>query len=186
VKQYLREIGRVNLLTARDEKDLAKKIELTKRLRQIKQDYRNENGELPSPTQVLLTLPREIGRSVAIIRLLREELSLPATESFVENISETRLRESIDDGVLDQQMITSIACKLGKSISDTERLLVNLSLNWDLMPDVILNTIDRCVSIADLDEFNLTRERIRQIEAKAIRKLRHPSRSRKLRGYLED
>ena len=61
VKQYLREIGRVNLLTARDEKDLAKKIELTKRLRQIKQDYRNENGELPSPTQVLLTLPREIG-----------------------------------------------------------------------------------------------------------------------------
>jgi RNA polymerase primary sigma factor len=35
-------------------------------------------------------------------------------------------------------------------------------------------------------EFNVTRERIRQIEAKAIRKLRHPSRSRKLRGYLED
>jgi len=34
-------------------------------------------------------------------------------------------------------------------------------------------------------EFNVTRERIRQIEAKAIRKLRHPSRSRKLRGYLE-
>ena len=35
-------------------------------------------------------------------------------------------------------------------------------------------------------EFNVTRERIRQIEAKAIRKLRHPSRSRKLKGYLED
>ena len=34
-------------------------------------------------------------------------------------------------------------------------------------------------------EFNVTRERIRQIEAKAIRKLRHPSRSRKLRDYLE-
>jgi len=34
-------------------------------------------------------------------------------------------------------------------------------------------------------EFNLTRERIRQIEAKALRKLRHPSRSRKLKGYLE-
>jgi RNA polymerase primary sigma factor len=34
-------------------------------------------------------------------------------------------------------------------------------------------------------EFNVTRERIRQIEAKALRKLRHPSRSRKLRGYLE-
>ena len=35
-------------------------------------------------------------------------------------------------------------------------------------------------------EFNVTRERIRQIEAKALRKLRHPTRSRKLRDYLED
>jgi RNA polymerase primary sigma factor len=35
-------------------------------------------------------------------------------------------------------------------------------------------------------EFNVTRERIRQIEAKALRKLRHPSRSRKLRDYLEE
>jgi RNA polymerase primary sigma factor len=34
-------------------------------------------------------------------------------------------------------------------------------------------------------EFNLTRERIRQVEAEALRKLRHPSRSRKLRDYLE-
>jgi RNA polymerase primary sigma factor len=34
-------------------------------------------------------------------------------------------------------------------------------------------------------EFNVTRERIRQIEAKALRKLRHPSRSKKLRDYLE-
>jgi RNA polymerase primary sigma factor len=34
-------------------------------------------------------------------------------------------------------------------------------------------------------EFSVTRERIRQIEAKALRKLRHPSRSRKLRDYLE-
>ena len=35
-------------------------------------------------------------------------------------------------------------------------------------------------------EFNVTRERIRQIEAKALRKLRHPSRSKKLRDYLEE
>lgn len=36
-----------------------------------------------------------------------------------------------------------------------------------------------------LKEFNVTRERIRQIEAKALRKLRHPSRSRKLKDYLD-
>ncbi|MFC1946312.1 RNA polymerase sigma factor RpoD [Chloroflexota bacterium] len=150
VKQYLHEIGKVNLLTARDEKDLAKKIELAKRLRQIKQDYIKDNGESPSPTQIVLTLPREIRLSVTIIRLLREELGLPATESFIESISETRLRESID-GVLDQQMITDVACKLGRSVTDTEHLVINLSLNWDLMPGVVLNTIDRRVSTADLE-----------------------------------
>ena len=44
--------------------------------------------------------------------------------------------------------------------------------------------LSRTLEVVGL-EFNVTRERIRQIEAKALRTLRHPSRSRKLRGYLE-
>jgi RNA polymerase primary sigma factor len=45
----------------------------------------------------------------------------------------------------------------------------------------------RCRTLEEVGlEFSVTRERIRQIEAKALRKLRHPSRSRKLRGYLEE
>jgi hypothetical protein len=50
----------VSLLTAREGKDLAKKIEVAKRLRQIKQDYLQENGESPSPMEVVLIVPREI------------------------------------------------------------------------------------------------------------------------------
>jgi len=45
---------------------------------------------------------------------------------------------------------------------------------------------DRARTLEEVgQEFNVTRERIRQIEAKALRKLRHPSRSRKLKDYLE-
>jgi len=150
VRQYLHEIGKVNLLTARDEKDLAKKIELAKRLRQIKRDYLQENGKSPSPAEVVMAIPREIGRAVTIIRLLREQLGLPATESFIVSVYENRLRESID-GVLDQQMIENIARKLGRSVTKTEHLLINLSLNYDLLPDVILNVIDRRVSTSDLE-----------------------------------
>jgi RNA polymerase primary sigma factor len=60
------------------------------------------------------------------------------------------LQESID-GVLDQQMVQDIAHKLDRSIPETEQLLINLSLNCDLLPDEVLDTIDRRVSAADLE-----------------------------------
>jgi RNA polymerase primary sigma factor len=169
IRLYLHEIGKVSLLTARDERDLAKKVEVAKRLRQIKRDHPQENGASPSALEIVLTIRREIGQSATIIRLLREQLGLPATESFVVSVSETRLRESID-GVLDQQMVENIARKLGRSITETEHLLINLSLNCDLLPDEILNTIDRRVSAADLeglmaqeDSINLIKEHEKQI-----------------------
>ena len=170
IRLYLHEIGKVSLLTARDERDLAKKIEVAKRLRQIKRDYLQKNGESPSATEIVLTIRREIGRAATIVRLLREQLGLPATNSFVKSISETRLRESID-GVLDQQMVQNIAHKLDRSITETEHLLINLSLDCDLLPDEILDTIDRRVSAADLeglmaqeDSVNSMKEHEKQIK----------------------
>jgi RNA polymerase primary sigma factor len=150
VRQYLHEIGKVSLLTAGEERGLARKIEMAKRLRQIKRDYLKANGKSPSTTELALVIPREICRSAAIISLLREQLSLPASENFIVSFSETRLRESID-GVLDQQMIEKMADKLGISITEIEHLLIDLSLNYDLLPPVILDTIDRRVSMADME-----------------------------------
>ncbi|MFC1947848.1 RNA polymerase sigma factor RpoD/SigA [Chloroflexota bacterium] len=163
VKQYLHEIGKVNLLNASDEKELAKKIELAKRLRQIKRGYLQEHGKSPSPTEVVSVIPREIGQAVAIIRLLREQLSLPVTENFFLSISETILRESID-GVLDQQLVGRMALTLGRSVTETEHLLINLSLNYDLLPDVILNTIDRRVSTADLESLMSEQESVNSMK----------------------
>jgi RNA polymerase primary sigma factor len=98
-----------------------------------------------------MTILSEIGRAAPIVRLLREHLGLPVTSSFVKGISETSLRESID-GVLDQQMVQDIAHKLDRSLDDTEHLLINLSLDCELLPSEILDTMDRRVSAADLEE----------------------------------
>ncbi len=170
IRLYLHEIGKVSLLTARDERDLAKKVEVAKRLRQIKRDHPQENGEPPSAIEIVLTIRREIGRAAPIVRLLREQLGLPVTSSFVKSISETRLRESIDY-VLDQQIVQNIAHKLDRSITETEHLLINLSLNCDLLPGEILDTIDRRVSAADLeglmaqeDSINSIKEHEKQIK----------------------
>ncbi|MFC2005293.1 sigma-70 family RNA polymerase sigma factor [Chloroflexota bacterium] len=150
IQRYLYEIGKVSLLTALDERDFAKKVEVAKRLRQIKRDYQRENGKPPSVTEIALTIRRNIGQAAFIVRLLREQLGLPVTKSFVKSISETKLRESIG-GVLDQQMVQNIAHKLDTSLEETEHLLINLSLDCDLLPDEILDTIDRYVSVADLE-----------------------------------
>jgi RNA polymerase primary sigma factor len=150
VRSYLHEIGKVRLLTARDERYLAKKIEVAKRLRQIERDYLRKSGESPSAAEVLLTIRMEIGRAAPIISLLREQLGLPVTSSFVGSISETKVRESID-GVLDQEIVQKIAHKLDRSTTETEHLLINLSLNCDLLPDEILDTINQRASAADLE-----------------------------------
>ena len=59
------------------------------------------------------------------------------------------------------------------TLDEREQTIIKLRFMSDL-------TLDECSSI-----FHITRERIRQIEAKALRKLRHPSRSKKLKDYLE-
>ena len=63
------------------------------------------------------------------------------------------------------------------SLTPRERKVLNLRFGLEDGRSRTLEEVGR--------EFNVTRERIRQIEAKALRKLRHPSRSKKLKDYLE-
>ena len=150
VRLYLHEIGKVHLLTAEDERVLAKKIEAAKRINEIRQDYLERYGKLPSATEIVLTMLKEVGQAATIIRLLQEQLELTPTDSFIEIITEPKLRDSIN-GVIDQQLIQAIAHKIGKSIPETEQLLINLSLNYNLLPEEVLSAIGDSVSLADIE-----------------------------------
>ncbi len=150
VRLYLHEIGKVRLLTAKDEKVLAKKIEAAKRIKEIKQDYLQKYGRAPSATKILLTMLKQVRQDACIIHLLQEELDLTPTASFIENISEPALRDSIS-GVIDQQLVQAIAHKIDKPLPETEQLLINLSLNCSLLPGEVLNAIKDSISLADID-----------------------------------
>ena len=139
VRQYLHEIGKENLLKSADEKLLARKIELAVFLKRTKYDYLAKNGTPPTAADVALLVRAEIVRAAPIVRLLREELGLPATNSFVKSIAEHALRQSIA-GVFDQQMVQNIALKLDKSLSETELLLKHLSVHCGLLPEEMSTT----------------------------------------------
>ncbi|MFC2071531.1 RNA polymerase sigma factor RpoD [Chloroflexota bacterium] len=150
VRLYLHEIGKVQLLTAEDEKVLAKKIEAAKHIKETRQDYLQRYRKSPSATEIVLIMLKEVGQAATIIRLLQEQLDLTPTTSFTGSISVPKLRDNII-GVINPQLAQAIAHKIGKPMPETEQLLINLSLNCGLLPEEVLGAIGESVSLDDIE-----------------------------------
>ena len=150
VRMYLHEIGRVTLLSAKDEKVLAKKMEAGKRIREIKQDCMKRRGRLPSATEIVLCMFQELGRGDSMIHLLRSELGLKATNGFKETVFAPELRASIDSEI-DQRLPQSIAAKTGKTVLEAEQILINLSLNSSLIPAEVLDAVPDNIPLVEIE-----------------------------------
>ena len=175
VRIYLHEIGRVPLLTAGDEQLLAQKIEQGKRITEIKQDYLQSYGRDPSATEIILAIFKELGQASTIIHLLQEQLDLTPTDSFKEALYNAKLRASIDGGI-NQQLIQPIAHQTDKPIPETEQLLINLSLNSNLLPKEILDATGDSISLANIENLMTNSDFINSIQAY----------EKRLKLYLED
>jgi len=151
VRIYLHEIGRVHLLTAANEKILAKKMEEGKRINVIKQQYLKKYGRTPSATDIILAMLKELGQSSAFFHLLQEQLGLPPTEDFIECIHNSTLQQSIDN-TIDQELILAIANRLNKSMPETEEIMIALSINSRLLPEEINDAVGNNVSLTELDK----------------------------------
>ncbi len=163
VRLYLHEIGRVNLLTAVDERGLARKIESAKHIKEIRQDLEIE-GKPVSPVEVVLAILRAIRQAATTIRLLQEELQLTPTSSFVDSICNPELRGSTE-GTLNQSIVQAIAYKIDNPITETEQTLINLSLNCSLLPREVLDVIGNSVSLDDIENLVTQETFITSIQA---------------------
>jgi RNA polymerase primary sigma factor len=150
VRIYLHEIGRVSLLTADDEQVLSRKIAEGKRITEIKQDFLKNQGRYPSATETILTMLGEIGQASTIIHLLLGQLNLAPTAGFKKIISSAELRSSLD-GEINPRLIQTIAYQTSSSIPETEQLLINLSLNFNLLPREIVDATEDGFSLADIE-----------------------------------
>src|SRR4030042_602102 len=151
VRIYLHEIGRVHLLTASDEKNLAERMEEGKYINIIKQEYTQKNGRQPSATDIILATLQHMGQSAELVRLLQEQLGLHKTKGFTKSIYDEKLQECIDNAI-DPLVVHDFSARLGKSVTETEEMLVKLSMGSRLLPEEVRNFIDKDITLSDMDK----------------------------------
>ena len=156
-------------------------VETINKLIRVSRQLLQELGREPTPEEIAAELKMPEERVREILKISQEPVSL---ETPIGEEEDSHLGDFIqDDNVpvpADAAAFTLLKEQLGEVLSTlTEREQKVLRLRFGL-DDGRARTLEEVGK-----DFNVTRERIRQIEAKALRKLRHPSRSRKLRDYLD-
>ncbi len=156
-------------------------VETINKLIRVSRQLLQELGREPTPEEISEEMNMPVERVREILKISQEPVSL---ETPIGEEEDSHLGDFIqDDNVpvpADAAAFTLLKEQLQEVLGTlTEREQKVLTLRFGL-EDGRARTLEEVGK-----EFNVTRERIRQIEAKALRKLRHPSRSRKLKDYLE-
>lgn len=156
-------------------------VETINKLIRVSRQLLQELGREPTPEEIAEEMKMPVERVREILKISQEPVSL---ETPIGEEEDSHLGDFIkDDNVpvpADAAAFTLLKEQLEEVLGTlTEREQKVLTLRFGL-EDGRARTLEEVGK-----EFNVTRERIRQIEAKALRKLRHPSRSRKLKDYLE-
>ena len=156
-------------------------VETINKLIRVSRQLLQELGREPSPQEIADEMDIPIERVREILKISQEPVSL---ETPIGEEEDSHLGDFIQDDNVPVPAEAAAFTLLKEQLNEvlgtlTEREQKVLKLRFGL-EDGRARTLEEVGKV-----FNVTRERIRQIEAKALRKLRHPSRSRKLRDYLE-
>ena len=144
VRMYLREMGRVSLLSAREEKLLARRMEEGKYIKRIEGEWLNKNGQLPSTTDIAIALLTRLGQASNFVTALQEELNLPRSPSVSQLVSDPKLRNAIDNEI-QQQLAKAVGEKTATDPGEIERALKDFSLLIAIIPTGLLRLIgDKC------------------------------------------
>ena len=156
-------------------------VETINKLIRVSRQLLQELGREPTPEEIAKEMDMSVDRVREILKISQEPVSL---ETPIGEEEDSHLGDFIQDDnvpvpadaaaftLLKEQLVEVLS-----TLTDREQKVLRLRFGLD---DGRARTLEEVGK-----EFNVTRERIRQIEAKALRKLRHPSRSRKLKDYLD-
>jgi len=156
-------------------------IETINKLVRTSRQMMHEIGREPTPEELAKRLHMPLDKVRKVLKIAKEPVSL---ETPVGDEEDSNLGDFIEDKNALNPMDSAIHSNLRET---TTRVLASLTPREErvlrMRFGIGMNTDHTLEEVGQ--QFNVTRERIRQIEAKALRKLKHPSRSRKLRSFLD-
>ncbi|TSC63886.1 MAG: RNA polymerase primary sigma factor [Microgenomates group bacterium Gr01-1014_93] len=155
-------------------------VETINRFNRIQRQLMQELGREPTPEEVAKVLGIDEAKAREIIKVSQEPTSLetPVGDEDDSHLSDFIKSEALSpDEQATRELLKAHLDEVLDTLTPREKRVLQLRFGLDDGKQRTLEEVGR--------EFGVTRERIRQIEAKAIRKLKHPTRAKKLRDYLE-
>ena len=156
-------------------------VETINKVKKVSSQLLHENGHEPSAEEIAERLDMPVDKVREIMRVAQEPVSL---ETPIGEEEDSHLGDFIPDDeapvpaeAASQTLLKEQLADVLKTLTPREEKVLRLRFGLEDGRPRTLEEVGK--------EFNVTRERIRQIEAKALRKLRHPSRSKKLRDFLD-
>jgi RNA polymerase primary sigma factor len=157
-------------------------IETINKIVRTSRQMLNEIGREPTPEELAEKLGMPLEKVRKVLKIAKEPLSL---ETPIGDEEDSHLGDFIEDknAILPidaaiQPNLRETATRVLASLTPREERVLRMRFGIGMNTDHTLEEVGQ--------QFSVTRERIRQIEAKALRKLKHPSRSRKLRSFLDN
>jgi len=157
-------------------------IETINKLNRISRQMLQEMGREPTPEELAVRMEMPEDKVRKVLKIAKEPISM---ETPIGDDEDSHLGDFIEDAAIVSPVESSTNIGLMETVRDVlagltprEAKVLRMRFGIDMNTDHTLEEVGK--------QFDVTRERIRQIEAKALRKLRHPSRSDHLRSFLDD
>lgn len=150
VRLYLREIGKVNLLSAKDERVLARSIEKGRHLVQLINEFQREDGRYPTAADIVITLLRRLSKARSLIDAICQSLGFSEIVSIDELLSHPTML-SFADIELDGQLVENIATKLDRPKDDVLEDILSFWLDNMILPQEVKDILGENYSLSDIE-----------------------------------